>query len=130
MDSFSYVENLCKTAKAAAPAFSGAKTGVKNAVLARIAELLTGRSGDIIEANASDLEEADKNGVPGPMLDRLKLDKKRIEGIAASLRELIVLADPIGSGTRLRASERTCHRHIRVPLGVVAIIYEARRTSR
>ena len=41
MDSFSYVENLCKTAKAAAPAFSGAKTGVKNAVLARIAELLT-----------------------------------------------------------------------------------------
>ena len=126
MDSFSYVENLCKTAKAAAPAFSGAKTGVKNAVLARIAELLTGRSGDIIEANASDLEEADKNGVPGPMLDRLKLDKKRIEGIAASLRELIVLADPIGSGTRSERPNGLVIEHIRVPLGVVAIIYEAR----
>ena len=126
MDSFSYVENLCKTAKAAAPAFSGAKTGVKNAVLARIAELLTGRSGDIIEANASDLEEADKNCVPGPMLDRLKLDKKRIEGIAASRRELIVLADPIGSGTRSERPNGLVIEHIRVPLGVVAIIYEAR----
>lgn len=126
MDSFEYVESLCRRAKAASPDFTNASGELKNALLKRTAELLSERADDIIDANNSDLEAAAGNGVPAPMLDRLKLDKKRIDGIASSLRELTQLADPIGSGTRTVRPNGLVIEHIRVPLGVVAIIYEAR----
>ncbi len=103
-----------------------ASTKTKNAVLSRIAELLRAEADRIIEANGTDLANADANGVAKPMLDRLKLDKKRIDGIADSLLELVMLEDPIGSGTRTTRPNGLVIEHIRVPLGVVAIIYEAR----
>lgn len=126
MDSFEYVKSLCIAAKNAAPGFSSAQTAAKNAVLGRIAELLSAGKDEIIRANRLDLSLAAENGVPAPMLDRLKLDEKRIDSIAASLRELIQLADPIGSGTRTVRPNGLVIERIRVPLGVVAIIYEAR----
>ena len=126
MDSFEYVESLCRRARAAAPDFANASGELKNALLRRTAELLSERADEIIAANNSDLEAAAENGVPAPMLDRLKLDRKRINGIASSLREMTQLADPIGSGTRTVRPNGLVIEHIRVPLGVVAIIYEAR----
>ena len=84
MQTNDYVKGLCTAAADAKNALAGASTKVKNAVLARIAELLVAESERIIEANGIDLANAADNGVPTPMLDRLKLDKKRIDGIADS----------------------------------------------
>lgn len=126
METFDYVKELCSSAAAAKTAMASASTAKKNAVLTRIAQLLRDETDEIIKANASDLENADANGVPRPMLDRLKLDKKRIDGIADSLSQLVMLTDPIGSGTRTTRPNGLVIEHIRVPLGVVAIIYEAR----
>ncbi|MBQ8551623.1 MAG: glutamate-5-semialdehyde dehydrogenase [Clostridia bacterium] len=126
METYDYVKSVSTAAAASKSAMAGASTKTKNAVLARIAELLRTESERIIAANTLDLENADANGVPKPMLDRLKLDKKRIDGIADSLGELIMLEDPIGSGTRTTRPNGLVIEHIRVPLGVVAIIYEAR----
>lgn len=126
MQTFDYVKSLCESASEAKNALAGASTAQKNAVLNRIAELLCANCEDIIAANAKDLANAADNGVPTPMLDRLKLDKKRIDGIADSLKQLIMLDDPIGSGTRTTRPNGLVIEHIRVPLGVVAIIYEAR----
>lgn len=121
-----YVRELCAAAREARGALAGAPTKQKNDVLLRIAELLLIESAGIIEANAEDLANAEENGVPTPMLDRLKLDRSRIEGIANSLKELVMLEDPIGSGTRTTRPNGLVIENIRVPLGVVAIIYEAR----
>ena len=126
METFDYVKSLCEAAAASKHALASASTKLKNEVLARIAELLRAESASIISANETDLANADANGVPKPMLDRLKLDEKRIGGIADSLAELVMLEDPIGSGTRTTRPNGLVIEHIRVPLGVVAIIYEAR----
>ncbi len=126
MEVFEYVKSVCTAANGAKSALAGASAKKKNAVLARIAELLRLDGGTIIAANERDLANAGANGVPVPMLDRLKLDKKRIDGIADSLGELIMLEDPIGSGTRITRPNGLIIEHIRVPLGVAAIIYEAR----
>lgn len=121
-----YVRGLCAAAREARGALAGAPTKQKNDVLLRIAELLLAEGEGIIKANADDLAHAEENGVPTPMLDRLKLDRARIEGIANSLKELVMLEDPIGSGTRTTRPNGLVIENIRVPLGVVAIIYEAR----
>ncbi len=126
MEIYEYVKSVCTAANGAKKALAGASAKTKNAVLARIAELLREESGKIIAANELDLAAAGENGVPAPMLDRLKLDEKRIGGIADSLTELIMLEDPIGSGTRTTRPNGLIIEHIRVPLGVAAIIYEAR----
>ena len=126
MEVFDYVKSVCESACSAKSALAGASTKQKNAVLSRIAVLLRAESASILAANREDLANADKNGVPGPMLDRLKLDERRISGIADSLSELVMLEDPIGSGTRTTRPNGLVIEHIRVPLGVVAIIYEAR----
>ena len=126
MTTFEYVEMVCAAAQNAAPTFSRASGDGKNKVLLRIASLLSERADTIISENAADLAVAAENGVPEPMLDRLKLDRERIDGIRASLAELAQLPDPIGSGTRNVRPNGLVIEHIRVPLGVVAVIYEAR----
>lgn len=126
MQTHDYIKGLCAAAAEAKNALAGASTKVKNAVLARISELLISECDAIIEANSRDLANAADNGIPTPMLDRLRLDKNRIDGIADSLTQLIMLDDPIGSGTRTTRPNGLVIEHVRVPLGVVAIIYEAR----
>ncbi len=120
------VEDICSAAKKAKGELAGASTAKKNAVLSTLLELLIKNADDIIAANNTDLLNAEQNGVAPHMLDRLKLDLKRIESIADSLRSLIMLEDPIGSGTRTLRPNGLVIEHIRVPIGVVAIIYEAR----
>ncbi len=126
MEIFEYVKSVCSAAAASTSAIAGASAKTKNAVLARIAELLRSECGSITEANAIDLKNAEDNGIPPAMLDRLRLDRGRVDGIADSLSELIMLNDPIGSGTRTTRPNGLVIEHIRVPLGVVAIIYESR----
>lgn len=126
MEVTEYVKNLCGNAKKAAPKAASALCSTKNNVLRTIAEMLCKNTDEIIKANRTDLDMAAENGVPKPMLDRLTLDEKRIKAIADSLGELILLADPVGSGSRTVRPNGLIIEHISVPLGVVAIIYEAR----
>lgn len=121
-----YIVSLGRAAKTASAEISRASTAQKNSALEAIARLLVEHSDEITAANKLDLEYAAAKGIPAPMLDRLKLDDKRIAGIADSLSELIKLADPVGSGSRTTRPNGLVIENIRVPLGVVAIIYEAR----
>lgn len=120
------VELICSRAKEASRSFSALKTQEKNKILQDIAISLLERSDEICKANRADIDAAQANGVPSHMLDRLMLDKTRIEGICSSLTALVGLKDPVGSGevfTTPGGLEMICEK---VPLGVVAIIYEAR----
>ena len=120
------IELLCKNAGSAAAKLALADTEQKNRVLLRIAERLETQTDEILAANREDLDMADLNGVPKTMLDRLALSANRIALMAQALRRLCELADPVGQGeTWSRPSGLTISR-IRVPLGVVAMIYEAR----
>ena len=117
---------ICSLAKEASHSYSTLKAANKNDILRAIKNALCSRKDEITAANALDLEAAKSNGVPAPMLDRLMLSSARIDGICASLDDLISLRDPVGSGevfTTPNGLEISCQR---VPLGVVAIIYEAR----
>lgn len=114
-------------AKEAAYKLVSVTTETKNKALEAIATALTVKADEIISANNADIENARKNGIREAMIDRLTLTKERIEDIADGIRQVIALDDPIGevvkSWTRpngLEISQR------RVPMGVIAIIYEAR----
>ena len=118
---------LGKAARAAGTALGGASTEAKNTALLAAAAEIRARAGDILEANATDMKTARVSGLGAARLDRLALDETRIEGIATGLEEVAALADPVGDviaeWTRpngLRISR------VRVPLGVIGIIYESR----
>ena len=121
------VADLGRRAKVASRLLATASTAAKNAALHQAADLLTQRAGEILAANAADLEAAAAGGMePGP-LDRLRLTEARIAGMAAGLRQVATLPDPVGEvldGWR-RPNGLEIQR-VRVPLGVVAIIYENR----
>ena len=123
---YKHVEELCAAAKAASRSLAGASSAEKNAVLTGIGHALRERSGEISAANCADLENAEANGVPVTMLDRLRLDGERIGKIADSLAEIAALPDPVGGGERWVRPNGLVITRIRVPLGTVGIIYEAR----
>jgi len=117
---------LCDNAAAAATSLALASTENKNEALLKIADAIKNDADKIMAANAADLENADKNGVPATMLDRLKLTEARIDAICASIRDIAALDDPIGKGEEWTRPSGLTIRRVRVPLGVVGIIYEAR----
>ena len=121
-----YILDLEKRAAAAAADMGTSSLEKRNEVLLRLAAKLRENADTLIDANKVDLANAKENGVPEQMLDRLALNLRRIESMAASLEMLIKLKDPIG-GEKVweRASGIQIHER-RVPLGVVAIIFEAR----
>ena len=121
------VLEIAKNAKKCSPIIAAADTRLKNRVLKDISEKLISGSGEIIEANNSDIEKSKKTGMSDSMLDRLKLDMGRIEKIARSIEHVIDLADPVGEvifGYNL--PNGLILKNIRVPFGVIGIIYEAR----
>ena len=126
MDIQNEVRLLCENAKRASRSLSLASEDRKNKLLARIAEALVENSASIIEANKEDLAKAEENGVAKAMLDRLMINEARIKGIADSLYSVIALDDPIGKGDVWSRPSGITLRRIRVPIGVVGIIYEAR----
>lgn len=123
----SYLENIGVKAKYAAKSLSVASSDVKNNALAKIADALEAHADEIVKANEIDIANGRNNALAEAMLDRLMLNGERISKIASAVREIIALDDPVGktlSGvTRpngLKISKVT------VPLGVIAVIYEAR----
>src|SRR4051794_34686575 len=102
-------------------------SGEKDAALGRVADALEARAGDVLEANARDLEAGRESGLSPALMDRLALDQRRVAAMAAGVREIAALPDPVGEvidGHRLPNGLDV--RKVRVPLGVVAIVYEAR----
>ncbi|WP_379129334.1 glutamate-5-semialdehyde dehydrogenase [Paenibacillus sp. sgz500958] len=123
----SEVVTKAKLAKETAGVLAGLTTGQKNEALLVMADALRSQASSIIAANAEDLERGRSNGTPESLLDRLALTVSRIDDIAEGLRQIAVLPDPIGD--RLETLERPnglAIEKIRVPLGVIGIIYEAR----
>ena len=120
------IQALCENANEAASKLALADTKTKNAVLLRFADALVENSEKILEANAEDLKRAEENGVPSTMLDRLKLTEARIEAIGSSIKDIATLDDPIGKGETWSRPSGIEISRVKVPLGVVAIIYEAR----
>ena len=118
---------LGKAARAAGTALGGASTEAKNAALLAAAAEIRARAGDILEANATDMKTARDSGLGAARLDRLALDETRIEGIARGLEEVAALADPVGDVIAEWTRPNGLHiSRVRVPLGVIGIIYESR----
>ena len=118
---------LGKAANAAASALAVAGTATKNEALTRAAAAIRARRGEILEANARDMAAAGAAQLGGPLLDRLRLDGKRVEAIARSIEEIVALADPVGTVVAEWDRPNGLHiQRVRVPLGVIGIIYESR----
>jgi len=114
-------------AREAALAIAGLGTEGKNALLRAMADALEADAAAILAANARDIEAAAAKGVGSAMQDRLRLDEKRLKGVAEALREVAALPDPVGQVTRAYDRPNGIHvERVRVPLGVIAMIYEAR----
>ena len=121
-----YVEAVCKKAKDASRIISLADTEKKNQVILRFAEELKSSCDYILSENAEDVKAARENGTSEAMCDRLALSKARIEGIVDALAALTELPDPVGSGEVFRRPNGMEIKKIKVPLGAVGVIYEAR----
>jgi glutamate-5-semialdehyde dehydrogenase len=122
-----YMLQIGKNARDAATILGRSNTQVKNAALAAIADELETRQPELLAANAQDLAQGKANGLESAMLDRLTLNEKGIAGMIEGLRQVIALPDPIGciSDLHYRPAGFQVGK-MRVPLGVVGIIYEAR----
>jgi glutamate-5-semialdehyde dehydrogenase len=118
---------LGKASVAASSALAVVATGTKNEALIRAAAAIRVRRAEILEANVRDMAAAEDAQLGGPMLDRLRLDEKRVEAIARSIEEIIELPDPIGTIVTEWDRPNGLHiQRVRVPLGVIGIIYESR----
>jgi glutamate-5-semialdehyde dehydrogenase len=121
------VPDVCAAAKRASRELSAAPAAVKDAALEAIASALVARTDEILEANARDLQAGEQAGLSGALLDRLTLSPERVAAMAAGVRTIAALPDPVGEvidGSRLANGLDV--RKVRVPLGVVAVVYEAR----
>lgn len=119
--------SLAGRARAASVALSVATTEAKDRALLATAEALEAERAEILAANAADLEAGRAAGLGAAMLDRLRLDESRLAGIAAALREIAALPDPVGEvDERWTRPNGLRVARMRIPLGVVLVIYEAR----
>jgi glutamate-5-semialdehyde dehydrogenase len=121
------VAESCAAAKKAARSLAGAGTAAKNAALEATARLLGERSAEILEANAADLADEHAAGLTEALRDRLALTPARVAAMAEGVRALAALDDPVGEELeRKTLASGLDLRKVRVPLGVVAVVYEAR----
>jgi glutamate-5-semialdehyde dehydrogenase len=121
------VAEICASAKRAARLLATLDSDTKDAALEAIAAALLERTPEILEANARDLESGREAGLSATLLDRLALDEGRVAAVAGQVRDIAALRDPVGEvieGWRLPNGLDV--RKVRVPLGVVAVVYEAR----
>ena len=121
------VAEICASARDAARVLKRLDTETKNAALLAMADALLAREPEILEANERDLEAGRANGLSSALTDRLALDRERLAGIASDVRSIAALPDPVGEvidGHKIATGLDM--RKVRVPLGVVAVVYEAR----
>jgi glutamate-5-semialdehyde dehydrogenase len=123
----SEVETKCKQAKAAAVKLATIGSAAKDKALLAIADAFESRKSVIFEANRKDLQAAEKSGITGAMLKRLELDEKKIAQMADGVRQIARLRDPVGETIEGHIRPNGMEvRKVRVPIGVIGIIYEAR----
>lgn len=121
------LENVCKAAKKASRSLNLLDTAKKNACLLKVAKALGENQELIIKANARDVAAAKKNGMADALLDRLSMNKERVQSMVEGVIQVVSLTDPIG--TTIAEFDRPNGLHIeqvRVPFGVIGIIYESR----
>src|SRR5919198_6459053 len=121
------VAELCLAARDASRTLAALPTGVKDAALHAIADALEARTPEILEANARDMDAGREAGLDAALLDRLALDEGRVGAMADGVRAIAALPDPVGEvldERRLASGLRM--KKVRVPLGVIAVVYEAR----
>ena len=127
MATYELVKAKAQAAKQAAAKLAVTSTAVKNAALLAMAAALEAQQAEILAANERDMAAAAAKGMKSSMLDRLKLTAERISGMADGLRQVAGLADPVGNVIDGKTLPNGLHiTKIRVPLGVIGIIYEAR----
>ena len=126
MELYDEIKLLCQGAREASIGMALADTEKKNDILLGIAKEMRARASEIVEQNKLDLDAAEENGVTLAMIDRLTLNISRIEGIADSLENVASLDDPVGKSESWSRPSGLDIKRVRVPLGVVGIIYEAR----
>ncbi len=127
METYELVKTKATAAKKAAAELAVTGTAVKNKALMAMAQALLDRQQEILQANAEDMRQAAAKGMKASMLDRLKLTEQRIASMAEGLEQVAALPDPVGTvvgGSRLTNGMTVTK--VRVPLGVIGIIYEAR----
>src|SRR5918999_4093070 len=121
------VAEVCAGAKRASRELARTGTEVKNRALFAMADAIQHRSHDILDANARDMEAGEEAGLHSGLLDRLKLSEERLAGIARDVRRIAALRDPVGETIEgFRLPNGLDVRRVRVPIGVVAVVYEAR----
>ena len=121
------LEAVYKSLRFASEKIALQSASLKNQALAFVADALDKNRSHIIEANKTDIEKGRKNGMSESLIDRLMLDDKRIDSIIASVKDIIAQTDPIGEEiSGWKTPNGLNIRQVRVPLGVVAIIYESR----
>ncbi|WIM04572.1 MAG: glutamate-5-semialdehyde dehydrogenase [Candidatus Nitricoxidivorans perseverans] len=122
-----YMQDVGRAARQASRGMAKASTAAKNAALLAMAGAIRARRDELLAANAADVEEARANGLEPAMIDRLTLTAKGIESMAQGLEQVAALPDPVGEITDLKRRPTGIQvGRMRVPLGVVGIIYEAR----
>ncbi len=126
MELFDTIKNICEGARIASRSLAQLSGERRNALLLKIAQNLRNSAQDIIKANALDLANAKANGISDAMLDRLMLNEARIDAISDAILKIADLADPIGAGEIFTRPNGLEIHKMCVPLGVVAMIYEAR----
>ena len=127
MATYELVKAKAQAAKQAAAKLAVTSTAVKNAALLAMAAALEAQQSEILAANERDMTAAAAKGMKSSMLDRLKLTAERISGMADGMRQVAGLADPVGNVIYGKTLPNGLHiTKIRVPLGVIGIIYEAR----
>ncbi len=120
------LEELCARGRAAIPILQSESGDVRDRAVRAMADSLPENAQEILAANALDLESAAQNGVPPQMRDRLALTEERLRGIADAMRQVAALPDPLGTGEEWVRPNGLRIRRCAVPLGLVAMIYEAR----
>jgi len=122
-----YMQQLGQNAKTAAREIAKASAGQKNKALEVMADEIEANKEVLLEANVLDMAAGKENGLDAALLDRLALDELRLEGIAEGLRQIAALPDPVGEMSQINAMASGIKvGHMRVPLGVIGIIYESR----
>src|SRR6187402_251313 len=127
IDPTALIAEMGRRARAASAVLALAPTAIKAAALIAAAKALRANAAAILAANGEDMARGTANGLSGAMLDRLKLTPERIEGVAAALEAVAKLPDPVGLEIdRTTRPNGLVLTRVRVPLGVVGIIYESR----
>jgi glutamate-5-semialdehyde dehydrogenase len=127
MDIRAYVAEKARGARTAARKMALLSSSAKNAALIRMADELAARTPALLSANAKDLDEAEGRGLTKAMVDRLTLNPKRIGEMAAGLRDVAALPDPVGEVIKMvRRPNGMQVGRVRLPIGVIGIVYESR----